>query len=807
MAHQHDGLAAAAQLGHGLHHGGFVQGIECARGLVEQDERRVAQKDTSETDALALSARERVAQLGDRCVESLRQAFDERGECGGATGRFELFLAGIGARDEQVLAQRAHEQVGVLRHVGLLCAQALRIDAAHVGARDAHAARGGVPKAHKELEQRGLARARAARDAGHGAHGEGAAYVIEDECTGRLARVRPRTAGAVGKGDMLRLSPRKGNVHAVCDVGALRFLIEQIEHALARGQGGLQGCAQTAHGYDGAKGGEKRESRHKGGRGLDGPAGGKAQRAAEHAQARYEHERIGGGLAGGLAALQACVNVSQLAGHAAQALSALGRAFVLDRLGDAAQAVEHKRAQTTRLLAARPPGAAARLGGDVGQADAQHGVGGKCRQRELAGDARQERLHHDGADDRDGDGRDGVRVEDLKQLDIACDEAHQVALAAPLELGRGQAAQGGKDQCAHVRQQAEGDVVVTELLAVVERSARDAADGAERTGRDERHTECVGTRAAHEGECAKGGHEGRREHADAAECHGEQQPTCKRRDELHHAGHDGKGPALRACCDGRGLLRCSGGATGGRARYRLVLGWRLVLGGLLDRKRRERLLAFPHARVDAVRLEQLAMRALLGQLPTLHHQDGVCLGDGSEPVRDHQHRVVARERGDDLADGGFARGVDVARGLVKHVDGRVVQKRPRHADALALPAGEVGAGLGDAHVESAVRAHEGRDARALERGHEVGIACVGACEQQILAQGAGKEMAVGGHECHGLHERVRRGVAQLGAAYAHTARIGPLASAQDARERRLAAAGLTHERNQLTGLDTCAHLL
>ncbi len=37
------------------------------------------------------------------------------------------------------------------------------------------------------------------------------------------------------------------------------------------------------------------------------------------------------------------------------------------------------------------------------------------------------------------------------------------------------------------------------------------------------------------------------------------------------------------------------------------------------------------------------MRALFGQLPALHYQDGVGVGDGGEPVRNHQYGVLACE--------------------------------------------------------------------------------------------------------------------------------------------------------------------
>ena len=86
MAYEHNGLAAALELVNGLHYGRLVEGIERAGGFVEQDERRVVEEDAREADALALAARKRVAQLGNRGVETLRQAVDEGGKRSGAAG-------------------------------------------------------------------------------------------------------------------------------------------------------------------------------------------------------------------------------------------------------------------------------------------------------------------------------------------------------------------------------------------------------------------------------------------------------------------------------------------------------------------------------------------------------------------------------------------------------------------------------------------------------------------------------------------------------------------------------------------------
>ena len=104
----------------------------------------------------------------------------------------------------------------------------------------------------------------------------------------------------------------KLNVLAVRDLGTLGPLIEQIEHARARGERFLQRGTQTTHGHYRAK------RRHEGKNGdkcrgdIDGPRSHQLQRASEHHQVGNEDERVGRGFAGCLAALEACVHGADL---------------------------------------------------------------------------------------------------------------------------------------------------------------------------------------------------------------------------------------------------------------------------------------------------------------------------------------------------------------------------------------------------------------------------------------------------------------------------------------------------------------
>ena len=204
-------------------------------------------------------------------------------------------------------------------------------------------------------------------------------------------------------------------------------------------------------------------------------------------------------------------------GQLAQGTAAIGATGKLDSLARAAQTVEYKGAQLTGALAALAAGGAACLGRDQGQQHAQDRVGHERDARELGAHSQQKALKHNGADQSYGNGRDGVRVEDLEQLDIRGDQAHELALAAALELGGGELAQGAKHQVANVCEQTECDVMVAELLAVVERPACDAAGGTGRACCDQTKPQGVAAQRGHKAKGAKGRHERGSEHANAAQ--------------------------------------------------------------------------------------------------------------------------------------------------------------------------------------------------------------------------------------------------------------------------------------------------
>ena len=116
----------------------LVLGIDRGQGLVEDQDRRIAQQRPGDRQALALAARQIDAALADQRLVAVRQLQDEVMRVGVARGGFELGLGRIRLAEAQILLDRAVEQIGVLVHHGDLAAQRLGIEGADILAADPH---------------------------------------------------------------------------------------------------------------------------------------------------------------------------------------------------------------------------------------------------------------------------------------------------------------------------------------------------------------------------------------------------------------------------------------------------------------------------------------------------------------------------------------------------------------------------------------------------------------------------------------------------------------------------------------------
>ena len=128
------------------------------------------------------------------------------------------------------------------------------------------------------------------------------------------------------------------------------------------------------------------------------------------------------------------------------------------------------------------------------------------------------------------------------------------------------------------------------------------------------------------------------------------------------------------------------------------------------------------------------MRSAFHKFPLLKDVNLIGMLDGRQTMRDHDYRVAARKlaRGGD--DGSLAFGIDIARGLIEDVDGRIVQQCPGERQALALTTRKVRALCRDLHVETARFAHEARQPALREGAPQLVVARIGLGEQQVRSQ-------------------------------------------------------------------------
>ena len=120
----------------------LADGVERARGLVEDEDARVLQQDARQRDALLLATRELVAAFADhRVIAAAGQLADAVMHRRQARGGLELSVGGVGLGIGQVLADRGVEQIGLLGHEPDDGAEARQVDLADVDAVDSTAPR------------------------------------------------------------------------------------------------------------------------------------------------------------------------------------------------------------------------------------------------------------------------------------------------------------------------------------------------------------------------------------------------------------------------------------------------------------------------------------------------------------------------------------------------------------------------------------------------------------------------------------------------------------------------------------------
>src|SRR5690625_4257202 len=167
-------------------------------------------------------------------------------------------------------------------------------------------------------------------------------------------------------------------------------------------------------------------------------------------------------------------------------------------------------------------------------------------------------------------------------------------------------------------------------------------------------------------------------------------------------------------------------------------------------------------------LQQLLVGSAADDPALLEHQDLVGAGDGGDALGDDQGGCalgVLRQTRPDLGVGG-----DVQRGegVVEDVHPGAGRQGAGDAQPLALPAGDVGSALGDARLQPGAGLVAGTGGAlgdelgglgGVQRVPQLVITCLRVTEAQVLADGAGEQVGLLGHQADGSAEC---GAGQLG---------------------------------------------
>src|SRR5438093_11791701 len=200
-------------------------------GLVQDEDRGLADRRPGDRDALALAVRERHAALTQHRVIGLGQRLDEAGGVGETRRRLDRVLRGARSAVGDVVAHRRGEEQAVLKHHAHLRAERRERVLAHVARVDQHAPRGGVVQPEHEARECGLTAS--------GRPHESDAPPRLDVAVDLLQRLPPRLVREVHALEPDRAAQcRRG--HGAGEIPHVGSAVEEIEHALPRGRGSCE---------------------------------------------------------------------------------------------------------------------------------------------------------------------------------------------------------------------------------------------------------------------------------------------------------------------------------------------------------------------------------------------------------------------------------------------------------------------------------------------------------------------------------------------------------------------------------------
>ena len=201
--------------------------VEAGGGLVEEEQRRVADQRTSQGETLPLAGRQSGPSLSERSGGTVGQSVDNFGEPGGLERRRHLGVCCVRPAEPHVLGDRAREQVRPLRHPADPPSPVGQVELSQVHATEPDTAGVGKAKAEEDREDGRLAAPARTGQRDHFArlhdkvevvHGRDPSSGVGDlEPTDREGRApRPRhSTGWAGVACFEQFEDVRGGLHAV----------------------------------------------------------------------------------------------------------------------------------------------------------------------------------------------------------------------------------------------------------------------------------------------------------------------------------------------------------------------------------------------------------------------------------------------------------------------------------------------------------------------------------------------------------------------------------------------------------------
>ena len=202
------------------------------------------------------------------------------------------------------------------------------------------------------------------------------------------------------------------------------------------------------------------------------------------------------------------------------------------------------------------------------------------------------------------------------------------------------------------------------------------------------------------------------------------------------------------------------------------------------------------------------MRAYRADASVVHDHDLVGVHDRAHALRDHDLGRGGQVLGKAALDLGVGLGVDGARGVIEYEHARLGHECAGDAQALLLPARDVGAALLD-HGLVTVRQLVDKLVRAgeLAGAHQLCIVGLGVTPAQVLGDGAAKELVFLQYHGHLAAQRIEVVVAHIDAAHAHGARGDVIETGDEVHKARLGRTRAADDAHDLAALDGEVYVL